>query len=118
MDDCLKVLEREKEHPSDEILVTLVRYQLVGDEAHKLLIRDVIDEGNPTPTYIFRKGLLVRLQEIRDGLAPSLPPSCKSPSNQDQIKIKSSLLADNFKQCCKHTPLLLRSRYTLSDCSC
>lgn len=73
MDECLAVLEREKEHPSDETLVALVRYQLVCDEAHKLMVQDVMGEVSKTPTYIFRKGLLARLQQVRDSIPASLP---------------------------------------------
>ena len=75
MEDCLINLEREKEHPSDEVLVAFIRYQLVADEAQKLLVRDVMGESSQAPTYVFRKGLLNRLQEIRDGLSPSPAPN-------------------------------------------
>ncbi|EEU43187.1 uncharacterized protein NECHADRAFT_46784 [Fusarium vanettenii 77-13-4] len=49
-------------------------YQLVADEAQKLLVRDVMGESSQAPTYVFRRGLLNRLQEIRDGLSPSPTP--------------------------------------------
>lgn len=75
MEDCLMTLEREKEHPSDEVLVAFVRYQLVSDEAQKLLVRDVTGESSQAPTYVFRKGLLNRLQEIRDGTSLSPNPN-------------------------------------------
>ncbi|KAJ3519886.1 hypothetical protein NM208_g13944 [Fusarium decemcellulare] len=75
MDDCLTVLERDREHPSDEVLVALVRYQLVADEAQKLLIRDVMGEASQAPTYVFRKSLLTKMQDIREGLSPNLPPN-------------------------------------------
>ncbi|KAM0435975.1 hypothetical protein ACHAPT_002867 [Fusarium lateritium] len=75
MEDCLATLERDKEHPSDEVLVAFIRYQLVADEAQKLLVRDVMGESSQAPTYVFRRGLLVKLQEIRDGLSPSPTPN-------------------------------------------
>ncbi|KAF4468163.1 Zn(II)2Cys6 transcription factor [Fusarium albosuccineum] len=75
MDDCLTVLERDREHPSDEVLVALVRYQLVADEAQKLLIRDVMGEASQAPTYVFRKSLLTKMQDIHEGLSPNLPPN-------------------------------------------
>ena len=55
MSDCLDVLEREKRYPSDELLTAFIRYQLVADEAQKLLVRDVMGDPSPPPTYIFRK---------------------------------------------------------------
>ncbi|KAF4979890.1 hypothetical protein FZEAL_4001 [Fusarium zealandicum] len=73
MDECLTVLEREKEHPSDEVLSAFIRYQLVADEAQKLLVRDVMGEATQAPTYIFRKAMLAKLQEIHNGLSPNLP---------------------------------------------
>ncbi|KAM5372836.1 hypothetical protein ACJZ2D_007293 [Fusarium nematophilum] len=75
MDECLTTLERDKEHPSDEVLVAFARYQLVADEAQKLLVRDVMGETSQAPTYVFRKSMLAKLQEIRDGMSPNLPPN-------------------------------------------
>ncbi|KPM46071.1 hypothetical protein AK830_g500 [Neonectria ditissima] len=75
MDDCLKALERDREHPSDEVLVTFIKYQLVAEEAQKLLVRDVMGESSQTPTYVFKKGMMSRLQELREGLPPNLVPS-------------------------------------------
>ncbi|EKJ73591.1 hypothetical protein FPSE_06209 [Fusarium pseudograminearum CS3096] len=73
MSDCLDVLEREKRYPSDELLVAFIRYQLVADEAQKLLVRDVMGDPSPPPTYIFRKSLLAKLQAVRDGLPLNMP---------------------------------------------
>ncbi|CEI68529.1 hypothetical protein FVEN_g5320 [Fusarium venenatum] len=73
MSDCLDVLEREKRYPSDELLAAFVRYQLVADEAQKLLVRDVMGDPSPPPTYIFRKSLLAKLQAVRDGLPLNMP---------------------------------------------
>ncbi|KAK7420106.1 hypothetical protein QQX98_002969 [Neonectria punicea] len=64
MDDCLKALERDRESPSDEVLAAFIKYQLVAEEAQKLLVRDVMGESSQTPTYVFKKGMLARLQEI------------------------------------------------------
>ena len=41
MDECLTVLEREREYPEDETLVAIIRIQLISGEAHKLLNRDL-----------------------------------------------------------------------------
>ncbi|KAH7002074.1 hypothetical protein EDB80DRAFT_867093 [Ilyonectria destructans] len=72
MEDCLKALERDREHPSDEVFVAFVKYQLVAEEAQKLLVRDVMGESSQTPTYIFKKGMLANLQDINDTLTPNL----------------------------------------------
>ncbi|CAF3463849.1 unnamed protein product [Fusarium graminearum] len=77
MSDCLDVLEREKRYPSDELLTAFIRYQLVADEAQKLLVRDVMGDPSPPPTYIFRKSLLAKLQAVRDGLPLNMPMTRK-----------------------------------------
>lgn len=71
MEDCLTVLEREKEYPSDAILANLVKIQLVGEEVQKLT-RSKLTESNQNPTYIFKPGLVTRLDEIRSQLPDRL----------------------------------------------
>lgn len=78
MSECLETLEREKLYPSDELLVAFVRYQLVADEAQKLLVRDVMGDPSPAPTYVYRKSLLAKLQAVRDGLPLNMPVTRKS----------------------------------------
>lgn len=77
MSDCLDALEREKLYPSDELLAAFIRYQLVADEAQKLLVRDVMGDPSPAPTYVFRKSLLAKLQAVRDGLPLNMPVTRK-----------------------------------------
>ncbi|POR34546.1 Uncharacterized protein TPAR_05276 [Tolypocladium paradoxum] len=72
MDDCLAVLEREGEQPLDEVLVALVKIQLIGEEAHKLLRREATGETGQGPTYIFKAGLQSRLNEIQQRLPARL----------------------------------------------
>lgn len=79
MDECLEVLEREKEFPHDETLVVLIKLQLVSEEAQKLLVRDVMGDNNQTPTYMFKRGMLARLDAIRDGIPSGAASNCKSP---------------------------------------
>lgn len=77
MDECLEVLEREKETPLDEVLVTLIKLQLVSEDTQKLLVRDVMgDTTSQTPTYVFRKGLMTRLQTIRDSMPAISASNC------------------------------------------
>ncbi|KAG8425819.1 hypothetical protein J3459_009651 [Metarhizium acridum] len=72
MDDSLAVLEHENEYPSDAVLATMVKIQLVGEEAQRLM-RSKINECSQNPTYILKPGLVSRLNDIRsqlpDGLA-------------------------------------------------
>lgn len=98
MQESLEVLEREKEYPSDETLVGLVRLQLVGEEARKLLICDFVgrdfgrvDPEKP-PTYVFKRSLLLQLQKIRD----TLPPGAASKGKSTKIL---SLAQDSVTLC-------------------
>lgn len=101
MEDCLKVLERDREHPSDEVFVAFVKYQLVAEEAQKLLVRDVMGESSQTPTYIFKKGMLANLQEIHDTLTPNLLSNSQSAP---EISLRLLLSHTNQIQwCCNHT---------------
>ncbi|KAF4446347.1 transcription factor [Fusarium austroafricanum] len=91
MSDCLDALERDKLYPSDDLLVAFVRYQLVADEAQKLLVRDVMGESASTPTYIFRKSLLAKLQAVRDGLPLNMPltPVLHAHSLAAEVQVNS-----------------------------
>ncbi|KAF5664221.1 major facilitator superfamily transporter [Fusarium circinatum] len=91
MSDCLEALERDKLWLSDELLVAFVRYQLVADEAQKLLVRDVMGESSSAPTYVFRKSLLAKLQAVRDGLPANMPitPVLQAHSLATEIQINS-----------------------------
>src|SRR5690348_12600164 len=72
MQDCLDILEQEKEHELDKILVSLVKVQRIGDDAYQLLERDVIEDASPAPAYVFKKNLLNKLDDVRRNLPPSL----------------------------------------------
>lgn len=77
MEDCLTVLERAHEDPMDEVLVALVKTQLIGEEAQKLLGRDLLKDINQTPTYIHKKNMLMRLNQIRQDYDEVIHTSCK-----------------------------------------
>ncbi|KAJ4120005.1 hypothetical protein NW768_010288 [Fusarium equiseti] len=91
MSDCLEALEREKLYPSDELLAAFIRYQLVADEAQKLLVRDVMGDPSPAPTYVFRKSLLAKLQAVRDGLPLNMPvtPVLQAHALATEVQINS-----------------------------
>ncbi|KAM0562440.1 hypothetical protein ACHAPJ_002130 [Fusarium lateritium] len=91
MSDCLDVLEKDKQYPSDELLVAFIRYQLVADEAQKLLVRDVMGESSPAPTYVFRKSLLEKLQAVRDGLSLNMPvtPVLQAHALATEVQVNS-----------------------------
>jgi hypothetical protein len=84
MQESVEVLESEKEYPSDETLVTLVKLQLVGEEARKLIVTDFVgrDFGrldlDKPPTYVFKRSLLFQLQKIRETLSPGAASKGKS----------------------------------------
>lgn len=86
MEECLETLEREKDGPGDEVLTAMVRFQLLGDEAHKLLLKDVAAAGagaetGQTPSYVFRKNMMLRLESIKDNISSIATSSCKSISS-------------------------------------
>lgn len=89
MDDCLAVLDREQDHPSDAQLVVLVKIQLVTEESQKLLVRDVMGDSSQAPTYVFKKGLLSQLQEIRRAVPPRLVDNCKFRIRSDELVLGS-----------------------------
>lgn len=106
MNDCLEALERDKLYPSDELLVAFVRYQLVADEAQKLLVRDVMGETSPAPTHVFRNSLLGKLQAARNGSPLHMPVTRKfghvtysvpEPTNISQRFYKPSRLQQRFR---------------------
>ncbi|KAK2594141.1 hypothetical protein QQS21_008140 [Conoideocrella luteorostrata] len=64
MEECLQVLERQNEAKTDIVLVTMVRIQLIGEEVQKLTREKPMDPGE-IPAYIFKPGLISRLDDIR-----------------------------------------------------
>ncbi len=78
MEESLELLEREKEHPHDEIFTTLIRSQLVGNEAHQLIVQDIMRgvEAGHTPSFVFQKGMFNRLKVVRDNMPPNANASC------------------------------------------
>ena len=91
MDDCLAVLEREREYPEDDILVAIIRMQLVSDEAQKLLNRDLMsDNKDQAPTFYFKKHMLERLQSIRAGFSPGVSSNCTSSCSRLEGSVNAS----------------------------
>ncbi|UNI25075.1 hypothetical protein JDV02_010780 [Purpureocillium takamizusanense] len=72
MEESLETLDREKDQPLDEILVALVRTQLINEEAQKLLRLQGCGDDSQGPTHIYKPGLLMRLEELRRRLPPAL----------------------------------------------
>lgn len=88
MEESLAVLEREQEHVTDEVLVNLIKTQLVAEEAQKLLVKDVMGESVQAPTYVFKKGLLSRIGEIRGGLTVNLADNRELQNNGQWLDAK------------------------------
>lgn len=74
MDDCLAILEREREHPGDELLVKLVQLQRVADEAHRMIIADAIaySDSNQAPSYVHRGSLFCKFKDIKESISHNL----------------------------------------------
>lgn len=106
MEESLDALEREKDNPGDEVLAAIVRLQLLSDEAHKLLLRDVASAGaaymggppsSDTPSYVFRKNMMSRLQIVKERISPTAATNCKcSLARGDRSKMSSSLAPAHF----------------------
>ena len=88
MQESLEILESEKEFPSDETLVAIVKTQLVGEEARKLLMADFVGrdfgrtDPDKAPTWIHKRSLLLQLQKVRD----TLPPAAASKGESTKIR--------------------------------
>ena len=77
MQACLDELSRNPESIHDTVLVAFVKLQLIADEAHQLLISDVMDEDRAVPSYVLRKGLLVRLNAVKESASAQIQNHCK-----------------------------------------
>ena len=76
MQECLEDLDLRKYVPGDEIIVALVKIQLLADEAQSSVVQN---PGAPprAPPWVFRNGLIQRLEFIRDNLSPHARASSK-----------------------------------------
>lgn len=66
------MLDKTREQPSDSVLAALVKLQLIGIEAHRMMVRDVFEERASTPSAMFKKGWMLRLEAIRRETDPSV----------------------------------------------
>jgi hypothetical protein len=83
MMESLEVLADTKEYPGDEILAVLVRTQLVGEEAQKLMLREVIQDSKEMPVHVYRASLENQLQAVRDTVRSNIDSDCEYlPSTQ------------------------------------
>ncbi len=99
MQESLETLERERDGPGDEVLAAMVRLQLLGDEAHKLLLRDVAAAGaeqmgaqpsTETPSFVFRKNMVQRLQNIKEKISAEAASNCKYPPPPTAVPLYSA----------------------------
>jgi len=71
MDECLDVLADADEYPTDDILIQLVRMQLVADKAVQVSTHDEeVGANGPirTPPALYRVALQAQLQEVEKSL--------------------------------------------------
>ncbi|KYK56933.1 hypothetical protein DCS_03939 [Drechmeria coniospora] len=72
MDECLALLEHEREQPLDEVLVAIIKSQLVGEEAQKLLRLQGATDAGQGPSFIYKTGLINRLDRLKQSLPAAL----------------------------------------------
>lgn len=87
LDECLRVLAAEKESPNDEVLVHIVRSQLIVERASQVPRSETEDDTNSCiPFYI--KALMTQLDDFKrqipveeqnNGMSrPTMPRSSKA----------------------------------------
>ncbi|OAA71309.1 hypothetical protein ISF_01860 [Cordyceps fumosorosea ARSEF 2679] len=72
MDESLSILERGDDQHLDAMLATVIKIQKVCDEAHRLLMQDLLPNApaKDIPSYLYKPSLLERLNTIRANLPP------------------------------------------------
>lgn len=79
MDESLSVLERGDDQHLDTMLATVIKIQKICDEAHKLLMADLLPnapEKQEIPSYLYKPSLLERLNTIKSNLPPRFATNC------------------------------------------
>lgn len=75
LDECLHLLEEKKDYPTDDLLVHLVRVQLICNKASSLTWNDAVGDAEAgILTDLYVKTLKSQL----DNLVHSIPPELKS----------------------------------------
>ncbi|KAJ6783402.1 hypothetical protein PWT90_02212 [Aphanocladium album] len=72
MDESLSVLERGDDQHLDAMLATVIKIQKICDEAHRLLMQDLLPNApeKDIPSYLYKPSLLERLNTIKANLPP------------------------------------------------
>ncbi|KAM0664172.1 hypothetical protein ACQRIU_006755 [Beauveria bassiana] len=72
MDESLSILERGDDQHLDAMLATIIKIQRICDEAHRLLMQDLLPNApeKDIPTYLYKPSLLERLNTIQANLPP------------------------------------------------
>ncbi|KAM3564141.1 hypothetical protein MY1884_000883 [Beauveria asiatica] len=72
MDESLSILERGDDQYLDAMLATIIKIQRICDEAHRLLMQDLLANApeKDIPTYLYKPSLLERLNTIKANLPP------------------------------------------------
>jgi hypothetical protein len=77
LDECLRLLEEEKEYPTDVLLVYLTRVQLICNKGGASTINDLFGDAEMSvPADFYIKSLRLQLDE----LGRSVPPELNSNS--------------------------------------
>ena len=77
--ECLDTLEQAEHHPSDNVLASFIRLQLVAEDANALLVRDLMGSHSEdgVPTYVHKQRLLDRLKVVRERNSQAFSSHCK-----------------------------------------
>ena len=75
LDECIAVLGQKDEHPTDPLLIHLVKLQLVVEKAGQAPWHEERDDPNGSvrvPPIFYLKALQAQLQEFRTRIPPSI----------------------------------------------
>ncbi|KAE9373028.1 hypothetical protein N431DRAFT_544205 [Stipitochalara longipes BDJ] len=73
LDECLRLLEVQKEYPTDELLVSLARIQLICNKGATSTINDLFGDAEmKMPADFYAKSLKSQLDELERSISPEL----------------------------------------------
>jgi hypothetical protein len=73
LDECLRLLEFQKEYPMDELLVALTRVQLICNKGATSTINDLFgDLEMKVPATFYIKSLMSQLDDLERSIVPEL----------------------------------------------
>jgi hypothetical protein len=102
LDECLRLLEEKKEYPTDALLVSLVRVQLICNKGGALIWNDLFGDAEMRiPADFYVKTLKSQLDDLErsipgelksNGRFSSLPPYPDISSNSNSVTLQLHIL--------------------------